>query len=257
MNIAFAKSIRALKNVGVREGIGLQKKQTIQVSNIIFFNIGLCCIVVALVSTSQVIVAIIYWVLTLNAWLMIWVNSIYRSILARVLFTIILNLGIFLTTLNYVSNTAHAADRFFFFVNIGLTGIIFSFKEIRWTFAIYLMVLTLLIGFDPLRSFLTTHYFITIYPPFDSIASYTKITLAGVTLVLCFFYMQFIYDDFTNTLEDRLESPIQEIQNGKKKLERNITELRKSNTELDQFVYNVSHILRAPLASVLGLVWLG
>ncbi|WKN44808.1 PAS domain S-box protein [Tunicatimonas pelagia] len=44
------------------------------------------------------------------------------------------------------------------------------------------------------------------------------------------------------------------LKNAEEQLRKNVTALEKSNAELDQFVYSTSHNLRAPLASVLGLV---
>ncbi|MCX6350811.1 MAG: PAS domain-containing sensor histidine kinase [Bacteroidetes bacterium] len=55
----------------------------------------------------------------------------------------------------------------------------------------------------------------------------------------------------------RMYGTIQDITERKKtelELERSVDELKKSNLELDKFVYSVSHDLRVPLSSMLGLI---
>jgi signal transduction histidine kinase len=67
--------------------------------------------------------------------------------------------------------------------------------------------------------------------------------------------------EFNETLETKIQERTQALHDeisirkeAEKKLQQTNEELSKRNTELDNFVYSVSHDLRAPIASVLGLI---
>lgn len=67
--------------------------------------------------------------------------------------------------------------------------------------------------------------------------------------------------DLTATLESKVQERTKELKEeiqirkeAEQKIQKTNDELSKRNTELDNFVYSVSHDLRAPIASVLGLI---
>jgi len=64
-------------------------------------------------------------------------------------------------------------------------------------------------------------------------------------------------ENLETMVQERTRALNEEIatrKDAEEKIQRTNTELSKRNTELDNFVYSVSHDLRAPIASVLGLI---
>src|SRR5205085_4216443 len=81
-------------------------------------------------------------------------------------------------------------------------------------------------------------YHFVVLPPFWKTTSF---------YVLSFFTILLLIYAFIKFRERKL-------QRDNKILEEKNTELKKTNMELDKFVYSVSHDLRAPLSSMLGVI---
>lgn len=62
------------------------------------------------------------------------------------------------------------------------------------------------------------------------------------------------FDEEENVLFDGAISDITEMKETERMLKEKNEELKKTNKELDQFIYSASHDLRAPLTSILGIV---
>jgi signal transduction histidine kinase len=118
---------------------------------------------------------------------------------------------------------------FIYFLSYGITPLAFYGYQERWKGIVYSLlsfVLFLISNFE-LENFKPDH------AHFNFILNY-----AFVLLTLSFIILFF----------DRIN------QTASFKINNQNKELRKTNEELDRFVYSVSHDLRSPLASILGLV---
>jgi signal transduction histidine kinase len=146
------------------------------------------------------------------------------------------NLAIFLylfranTIVFYFSSQEDiSTGTFIYFLSYGITPLAFYGYLERWIGILYSIVtfLLFLIANFQLDEFRPDH------PHFNFIINYAVVLVTLSVIVLAF---------------DRING------NALRKIKRQNDELTKANEELDRFVYSVSHDLRSPLTSILGLV---
>ncbi len=90
----------------------------------------------------------------------------------------------------------------------------------------------------------------SIFPQFVDISLEQKIVFGKVNVILMFFLLPYLIFSIINAHTSLADELIASEQ----LLRKQNQELSKMNTELDNFVYRVSHDLRSPIASVLGLI---
>lgn len=157
-----------------------------------------------------------------------------------VLFTVaIVNTFLASSSFGYESST-----HFTYIVIIFATILNFSRAEIRsLLFLLFAIVLSLLV-------LIFTDFSLLLVPnisPLQQRVTSWIIVYFGIvgSVIVAYFYIQ----KFTKQMVL--------VEQSNRQLQGKFDELQKLNTELDRFVYSVSHDLRAPIASVLGLVYLG
>jgi len=158
---------------------------------------------------------------------------------AKVLLMVAGNLVVFWSALLDLFDTGV----FMLFVPAGIGSFaLFAFRDFRW--GLSLAVLTTLLFF--------TAYFGNIDLPFrmqNGSEAYINVSFVMNYAISISVSVLIVY--FLMSLNRYSESEL--IQKEKLANEKNI-ELRKVNDELDHFVYSVSHDLRSPLSSILGLI---
>lgn len=183
-----------------------------------------------------------------------------RKILEVALFFLTIVSIYFLTQIDYLSITMERALPFLalpfllwlafrFELIVGITGaLIASLTSIYFT----VQGVGPFVLIEPHNSMLLLQIFIGVISISTIILSATVKERLNVQKQLLEFNenLEAMVEERTRALNDEINTR----KSAEEKLQRTNSELSKRNTELDNFVYSVSHDLRAPIASVLGLI---
>jgi signal transduction histidine kinase len=241
----FLRNIWAkLSNIGVHDGLGRQELSDVRFSN---------RQVVALYFTCLPTVAFCYWAMPGQPhylWLLLahlclffslWFNYLRHYKTAKIWFSLVAQGLIFWAA----STFGKASSMHFIYVLIAFSTIYnfqrYEYKPILGLFAAMTVQIVVLYQTD---------FSLFMVPNLSE----TQVRVAEhATIYLCFMgsvvLAKFFIAKFTTQ-----RHLIEEYYHAQ---EQRFVQLQKANAELDRFVYSISHDLRAPLASVRGLVHLG
>lgn len=157
-----------------------------------------------------------------------------HSFASRVVYVIIAHFAIFFSQLGGPSTSSIGV---YFVVLILITQILFGYKHrylaVAMNFlSLVLCVVSVVWALD--------HSFSKEYVLGEAILNFT---ISGIVTALSFLFQN--YNHHLTHLK---------LMEGHANITRNLEEIKKTNAELDKFVYSVSHDIRAPLTSIVGLV---
>ena len=168
----------------------------------------------------------------------LWLNRIRRFSIAKILLGLSVNFTVFL----FACSEPMEVGLYMYFI-IGNTGALVAFGYEERGKAIFFVLLS------------TSLFFISLFSPFTLLEpteyshNYTLINITINFMGASFASAAMVY--FLININHRSES---QLRKNVAELSKKNQDLLKLNAELDRFVYNTSHDLKAPLNSILGLV---
>ncbi|WP_052323412.1 sensor histidine kinase [Flexithrix dorotheae] len=234
------KLLGKIVNSGVYENTPSRKRKTIRIGNqmAIFLSFTFFC---HFFLFSWYELTIPKWIVLWSAlfqWTIPFLQSKGKYILAR-LSTLILDCTVIFICSLLVGKASHIY--FYYFVAICVPLMLFSKKEKINTLLSYLLIGTIII----LDVFLGFNPFVEFNPPLE-VQQAISLFVYPIGLTLIFMFVFYLTNE-SYLATKKFQS---ELGNSNHLNE----ELQNVNKALDQFVYSASHDLRAPIASVLGLI---
>lgn len=200
--------LASFARIGIVEDLSIGLKRNIIVSNIVFFNVLICCLLLSLTCLGCQMMVLAYCSIAFTSLVCILLNRYGYYSISRLTFLVIFDVGVFFVGILSESTISHADDRLFLLVNVLLVGVLFNIKEKFLMGFSFLLTMLLLIAFDPLREFFQTFLSLGGYPSVSGQIFTFKFALAGVIVFLCIFNFQFL----VNCSDDKNEREISDKQ---------------------------------------------